>query len=570
MQTKALSVLLLATCVTIAASAASAQTRNPNEPPEPSPCITDAQMQVSANPAQVQLGQSTVVSWSVTLPSGCSVVVRFNGQVVGKNGSQTVTPPGTRNYNLTISRSVLGVLQQRSVSAHVEVEFPDRVVIDPTTPNPVQVLISALGSNPVTIELCDVELNLTGQSLEVGHGTSLIASPSCARGPRSLGPLIYVTDNRPGSKPLFAIRGDDVVFSGFRLRGPTNGIGRGDNRLEKGIKIHPFSSPDPIRRIEISNMEIFYWSGVAVEVADNNEQAERGRLFNTNPGAVTIRDSFIHDNQHGSGSGYGVKVGDGAYALIEHNVFDKNRHAIAGGSLSRDKKDASGYTLRENLILEKGGKHCPDQWFWGIIGWPDFRCWQTHQIDMHGNQNAWYSNSNWCCGIAGETIIIERNVIVYDAGKAIKIRGNPADKAVVDGNVFQAFPRDDAIAQNGNLDGKITNPIDVRPNNLFLSRTWPIGPSGSCDFVGDGKLDDFMATGVTWWARSRATTQWRYLNTKPEYAQRLQLGNVDNDGKCDVALRPSSPVIPPRFYTKNGTGPWRPVQVLDPIGDQER
>ncbi|HEU4510623.1 MAG TPA: hypothetical protein VFR78_20495 [Pyrinomonadaceae bacterium] len=568
MRKRALSVLLLVTFATITANVASAQAGNPTEPPEPSPCITDAQMQLTANPAQVQFGQSTVMSWSVTLPSGCTVVVRFNGQVVGKTGSQTVTPTGTRNYNLTISRTIQGVFQQRSVSKRVEVRFPDRVVIDPTTPNPVQVLISALGANPITIELCDVELDLTGHSLEVGHGTSLIASPRCARGPRSLGSLIYITDNRPGSKPLFAIRGDNVVFSGFRLRGPTNGIGRGDNRLEKAIKIHPFSSPDPIHKIEISNMEIFYWSGIAVEVADNNEQAERGRLFNTNPGAVTIRDSFIHDNQHGSGNGYGVKVGDGGYATIEHNVFDKNRHAIAGGSLSADKKDASGYTLRENLILEQGGKHCPDQWFWGILGWPDFRCWQTHQVDMHGSLNAFYSNSNWCCGIAGETIIIERNTILYDAGPAIKIRGNPADKAVADQNVFKHGNRNDAIKQNGDAVGAITNPIDVLPNNVFLGKNDPVGPLGSCDFVGDGGQDQFLATGVTWWARSNSTAQWRYLNTKPERNSRLQLGHVDNDGKCDVALRPASPVIPPRFYAKNGMGAWRPVQVLDPIGDQ--
>jgi len=139
---------------------------------------------------------------------------------------------------------------------------------------------------------------------------------------------------------------------------------------------------------------------------------------------------------------------------------------------------------------------------------------------------------------------------------------------VVDQNVFRHEKQEHAIKQNGDAVGIITNPIDVLPNNVFLGQANPIGPLGSCDFVGDGGQDQFLATGVTWWARSNSTAQWRYLNTKPERNSRLQLGHVDNDGKCDVALRPASPVIPPRFYAKNGMGPWRPVQVLDPIGDQ--
>ena len=485
----------------------------------------------------------------------------MNGEVVAKNGNRTVTPPGTQNFNLTLSHTFSGVFQQKSKSAKVEVGFPDRVVIDPTTSNPVQVLINAINSNPVVIELCDVDLDLTGHTLLIGDDTSIIASPRCARGPRSIGPRLYVRDNRRTDKPLLLIRGDRVVISGFRLQGPSDGIFSGDNRLEKGIHIAPFSSDVPISRIEVSNMEIFFWSGVAIDVADNNEQLERGRLFNTNVGAVHICNNYIHDNRHDSGNGYGVKVGNGAYALIERNVFDNNRHAIAGGSLSSDKKDASGYTVRENLILERGGKHCNGHWGWALLGWPNFRCWQTHQIDMHGSENAWWSDSNWCCGIAGETIIIERNTVLYTKGNAIKIRGYPADRAVVDQNAFAHKTRNGAINQEPF--GAVVKPIEVRPNNIFGIDS-PIAPLGTCDFIGDGGQDTFMATGVTWWAYSLLTSQWRYLNTKPERKAQLQLGHVDNDGKCDVAIK-SSPVTPPRWYAKAGAGPWFPMQVLDPI-----
>ena len=58
-------------------------------------------------------------------------------------------------------------------------------------------------------------------------------------------------------------------------------MAQGD-RKEKGIVISPCASADPIRNIEISNMEIFHWSGVGIQVVDNVELAESGRLFNTN------------------------------------------------------------------------------------------------------------------------------------------------------------------------------------------------------------------------------------------------------------------------------------------------
>jgi hypothetical protein len=245
-------------------------------------------------------------------------------------------------------------------------------------------------------------------------------------------------------------------------------------------------------------------------------------------------------------------VAAGGYALIEQNVFDENRHAIAGISTG-SKSDYAGYTARDNLILPGGGRHC------------HYVCSWTHQIDMHGDGNDWYSGDNWECGTAGETIIIERNTILYTRGDAIKIRGNPADKAVVDGNVFKHGSRGDAIAQNGacGFGDNITNPIDVRPNNVF-----GVDPStelGSCDFFGDGNKDQFMATGVTWWALSPPPTQqWRYLNTMKERLPQLELAKFDGDPVCDVAPRRARPEMLPRTYSKGGTGPWVPFLANPP------
>lgn len=532
---------------------------------EPSRCLSNATIAISATPVQISLGQTSVVKWQVGLPSGCgNVHIRFGGLSVGVNGSRAVTPSRTSMFNVVVSETRLGVYGQKSKSARVEVTYPDRIVIDPSTRDPVRVLLGALVDSTnerQVVELCNVDLDLTGvKGVNIYSNRALIASPACARGPRSYGPRIFVTDKR-GASPLFVIRGDNVLVSGFRLEGPTTDIAQGGVK-EIGIRISPLAGADPIHNVEVSNMEIFHWSGSGVQIYDNVELAERGRLFNTNPNAVRIRNNYFHHNRHGAGYGYGVVVSAGAYATIERNVFDENRHAIAGGSRNKEALDYSGYTARDNLILAGGGKHCSESWVWALSGWR-LNCWQTHQIDMHGDGNEWYSDSNWLCGTAGETILIERNTILYTSGHAIKIRGNPADKAVVDGNVFKNGSRSDAIAQTGSCGGwgdNITKPIDVRTNNLFGED--PMTTLGSCDFFGDGQQDQFMATGATWWAKSPVTQQWRYLNTKPQKLPQLRLTRVDSDAICDVALRAARSEVRRELYSKSGTGPWMPAGLM--------
>jgi hypothetical protein len=534
---------------------------------------------------------------------------------------------------------------------------PTVVVIDRNTQNPVKVLRDALGPDysnpnqpPQIVEL-RTDLDLTGETrIVISDNRSLVASAELMRSARALGPRVYVRDER-GRSSLFLIRGDNVLVSGFRLEGPTDGIGMGE-RYEMGIEVSPAPKDGednplpPVENIEICNMEIFHWSGVGIQVADNalpdDERELKGRLNKTNPGAVRVRHCYIHHNRHGPGYGYGVESTAGAYVLIERNVFDENRHAIAGGPKKRDVDDYSGYTARENMILAGGGVHCADRdgtgfglgflagaVIGGVIGFfvggvPGLIagaliggsllgavgtligsiCWYTHQIDMHGTKSTSYQA---CCGTAGETIIIERNTILYTGGSerwlgvrrfvwnkdgyAIRIRGNPLDKAVVDGNVF-VNDVNAAIRQNGeNSDDETpTNPITVLDNNVFnaddpceellqgnfekdidcgIERLHGRFDEEHPDITpevspGDpvGPQDDFMATGVTWWARSRATGQWRYLNTMKERVPQLQIGTFTDDDISDVGTpRPPHadrvPVpMPPEKVSKSGAGPW--------------
>jgi hypothetical protein len=648
----------------------------PTEPPsEPSPCLNAVTIGLAATPSKIDLGQSSTLSWSVEGADECTELqVRLNGEAVGTSGNQKVCPTpraaidGTRNtkYTLVVSETRNGVSRQKSASTHVEVSVPAHLVIDQNTCRPAQVLMLAFAddvpNDEQVVELsCGVAIDLTARSITINRDKRmLIASPACARGPRTRNedvPRIFVKDTKPRIDALhflFSIHGDHIIFSGFRLQGPTPGIGA-DPYNEVGIGVGPSdcapSGPIEdvfqcaIHHIEFSNMEIYHWSGAGIEVGDNVKHQVRGRLFNTFfvdrdhnnniVGAVHIKNNYFHDNRHDDGEGYGVDVSGGAYALIEQNVFNNNRHAIAGGSKNCDGPpgppedpnkfkglDYSGYTARDNLILPDGGSHCNPStcdWLGGIVsvvyppvgipGWVacrpfDLECAHTHQIDMHGDKNAgpnmgcpkdscgehhWpdLNCHNWLCGTAGETIIIERNTILYTGGHylwdvlsdifgsrgyAIKIRGDPADKAVVDSNVFKHGSSREAIAQNDNCHGKKTHPI-IQANNIFGRD--PMKELGSCNFAGYGVglQDAFMVTGVTWWAWSPVTMQWRYLNTMSEPAadlakgqqlSDLKLGDMDGDGVCDVAPKIRLPHQPANLYSKSGTGPWVPLNVIQP------
>jgi hypothetical protein len=441
-----------------------------NNGTHPSKCLTGAVVEMTATPSVVSYGQTSTLRWNVQLPKGCSVNVQLNGKTVAYGGTEAVTPVYSGSYILILSKTEGGVFGERNANANVTVTYPTVVTIDQNTPEPSLVLQGALNSGNAaqTIEFC-TDIDLTGlTAIRVGDSVTLQAGSACARSPRAFGPRIFVTDHRTNN-PLFIITGDHVTFKGFRLQGPTNGIGEGDDIDEKGIVIAPAAAAAPVESIEISNMEIYYWSGEGIQVTDNQSSAPHGRLTNRNVAAVHIFGNFIHDNQHQDKNGYGVESADGAYALIEQNVFDKNRHDIAGGSVASNKIDYSGYTVQDNLILSAGGKDCAGTNLRFLCAWK-CGCWQTHQIDMHGDGNKWYSKHNWECGTAGETLLIKRNTILYTSGPAITIRGNPADRAVVDGNIFKQTVGDGAITQEGACGGwgdNITNPIQVSPNNEF-------------------------------------------------------------------------------------------------------
>lgn len=134
----------------------------------------------------------------------------------------------------------------------------------------------------------------------------------------SSGALLYSknisigTGNTSETFQLFKTGGNGVRITGIRLQGPDTEIGNSAYEFSNSRGIYS------VHDVEVDNSELSGWSHCAV------------CLYYT-PGSVTpyIHHNFIHHNRR-SGLGYGVVLAYGANSLIEANIFDWNRHSIAG------------------------------------------------------------------------------------------------------------------------------------------------------------------------------------------------------------------------------------------------
>jgi hypothetical protein len=462
-------------------------------------CLDDVTGSLAFSPSSVNLGQSSTLRYSASVPSNCtSVALSLNAERLStRTGSRVVTPQSNVTYRLTARRGSATVyLAQASIS----VVLPQRV--DITRSDQQGLLVQALGTPGTDVFVANnVDMDLSHRTgIRIAEGVSLFGQRS-ARVP---GARLYTT-TRPN--PLFSVAGDNVRVSGVRIEGPDMGVSGSD---EKGCAIRVRSH----REVEIDHNELSGWSSSAVAVED-----DEGRIDPIlDQDSVHVHDNFIHHNQSEGRMGYGVVVGDGAYVLIERNVFDWNRHAIAG-----DGSDGSGYSAYRNLVLQHGGLH---RW----IPFPGF--WvNTHQFDMHGQDNCGigdiFSDALYNCGTAGHHMEIRNNAFLYTDDEAIKLRGTPQVSPygmMVVNNVFAHGDLGDAVSQNESGLYLFGNQTGV---NSWNERQ-------SCDLDGDGTADSFLATGQTWWYASGGAGPWTYLHASTRRAQELELGFFDGDTTCDV------------------------------------
>ncbi|MFC1806382.1 right-handed parallel beta-helix repeat-containing protein [Planctomycetota bacterium] len=192
--------------------------------------------------------------------------------------------------------------------------------------------------------------------------------------------------------------GPNVRVTGLRIRGPNTKRYLEHHRrsFRKGGGGHKyyykFPTSDGIRtehpRLEVDNCEIsgFAHGGVYLSKGDGHH----------------IHHNSIHHCQY-NGLGYGVSHNT-ASSLIEYNLFDWNRHSIAGSG-----RPGSSYVARHNVELGVSLSHC---------------------FDMHGGRDR-RDGTN----IAGASIEIHNNTFRAPQTPVV-IRGVPQDKCDVHHNWF--------------------------------------------------------------------------------------------------------------------------------------
>jgi len=513
-------------------------------------CLAEAHGSLRAT-AGIVAGQQATLSWSVQAPSTCGAMrVLVDNFTVGRSGSmnvaaierssavyeptyspfsgEVVTPGFLRTHY--ILRVAFGSATRNLDTAHVDVVLPvdaatGRPKVTITANHEVPLLLLGLTSRRADVVVQNhVELDLTGyQHIYIASGVQLIGG----RSSRAAGPLIYVrcTAWEPASIPycssapnaLFQIHGDvagAVRITGLRIRG----VDADNIAAENATNSHGIVITSALG-VEIDNNEISGWRSSAIQVMDNLlppricHMEGVGTCSQRNSSTIRIRANYIHHNQQNGTDGYGVAVVKGAYALIEKNVFDYNRHAIA-----TDGSTGSGYLAYRNLVLEHGGFHENA----GITIY-------THQFDIHGTIDCDVFpliEGNHNCGPAGEYTEIHFNSFFYTRDNAFKLRGTPSVGVSVVSNVFAHLSLSGYHPALGGYVEHITtsgNRLDINENGNY----------GHCDFDRDGLDDEFLATGQTWWFRSGGR-HWVYLNTSQARLSDISLGDVNGDGRCDV------------------------------------
>jgi len=126
------------------------------------------------------------------------------------------------------------------------------------------------------------------------------------------------------------VAGDNVRITGLRIEGPDMEQNQdlGDYAIMGAIQA--FDARD----LEVDNCEISGWSYAGV-------------AFDRSAGSTAhgyVHHNYIHHGQ-AKGYGYGVVIGYGT-ALVEANLFDYMRHAVADGGCP-----GSGYEARYNIAL---------------------------------------------------------------------------------------------------------------------------------------------------------------------------------------------------------------------------
>jgi len=213
----------------------------------------------------------------------------------------------------------------------------------------------------------------------------------------SLGALL--TSDTLDTPMMIQAMGPNVRITGLRMRGPhaKRYMDHHARAFGPGGEGHTYYYKFPLSA-GISTK----YSGLEVDNCDLSAFARCGISLSRGEGHH-IHHNFIHQCQY-NGLGYGVSH-DICASLIEYNLFNENRHSLAGTG-----KPGCNYTARHNVELGISLSHC---------------------FDMHGGRDRKDQTD-----IAGSSIEIYNNTF-YAPQKAVVIRGVPEKVCDVHHNWFQ-------------------------------------------------------------------------------------------------------------------------------------
>ena len=199
------------------------------------------------------------------------------------------------------------------------------------------------------------------------------------------------------TNPLIRATGPGVRVTGLRIGGPNPkpcfehhrrsfAEGRGHEYYYKFPTSSGIAAAHP--GLEVDNCELGGWSSAAVNLGDGEGHH--------------VHHNFIHHNPY-NGLGYGV-CHHTASSLIEYNLFNSNRHSIAGSG-----SPPSGYEARHNVEIKHSVSHC---------------------FDMHGGRDRKDGTT-----IAGTWMKVHHNTFRCPK-TAVVIRGTPEERAEIHHNWF--------------------------------------------------------------------------------------------------------------------------------------
>jgi parallel beta helix pectate lyase-like protein/PASTA domain-containing protein len=542
---------VVAMVVAVGAAPANADFQDPAD----NTCISQSSATVSLSASSLLLGQSATLSWSLHPAALCPMLpylafydnltgrkyVQWSGTTISTpvSGSPAVTPQANGHYQLEVlSRGNFYVMASSAAESVTLPVLKGRPLASITRGGDQAALFAQGVTTPNAMVAIrgDVELDLSfTQSPVVAPGVQIVGQRDAAH---------------PSGPRLFAVSG----WAQHQVLSVGDGSTPSDNVRITGIRFDGGESSDPCdeantahtdvfgvevkssQNVEIDHNEFYHFNGGGVAAGD-----PLGRLNRENSRSFLVHDNYIHDNQHptycglnplddtsGYGAGYGVIVGGGAFATVEHNVFSDNRHAIAS-----DGADGTGYLLTGNLLIRPGLETHK------LLG-----NGYSQQIDVHGQWNCpeIHLSSSHNCGPAGEYFSVSQNTVVgfndpltVNVAIGIELRGTPTswhepqptvDGMQVVGNVF-AQSRDTALTQT------VKGLVDAGGNSFSADLTAFYNSGGApCDFDGDHANDRFRASGASWWYYSSRAGRWVALATSASTS--VTFSDANGDGLCDV------------------------------------